>query len=123
MKFFLKKFVFVLLLAILPVQGYAAIVMPMCQQELPASALDTVAHSLPVGHDHSHETTTPDHEHPLAAGDIGSDHCSTASAFAIPAFAAALPAATASERSLFLATSVSGHVPEQPQRPPRQFLV
>ena len=111
MKRFVKKFVFALLIAVLPIQGFAAMVMPMCQQEPAASALDAAAHA--------HEATVPDHDHPLAAGDFGSDHCGTASAFAILVIATTLAAASGSERSLFFATSVSGHIPEQPQRPPR----
>jgi len=115
----LKKLVLALLIAVLPMQGFAAVVMPLCQQAPAASALDTAAHSHAGGYDHGHEATAPDHDHPLAAGYFGSDHCGTASAFAIPVIATTLPAASGSERSLFLATSVSGHIPEQPQRPPR----
>ena len=116
----IRKFVLALLIAVLPLQGFAAIVTPLCQQEPAASALDAAAH--PGGHDHDHEATTPDH-HPLAAGDSGFDHCGTASAFAIPVMAAKLPAASASEHNLFLATAISGHIPEQPQRPPRAVLL
>ena len=115
----MKKFVLALLIALLPLQGFAAIVMPLCQQEPAASALDAAAHSHPGGHDHAHEAAASDHDHPLAAGDFGSDHCCTASAFALPVVAITLPAAPGSERSLFFAASVSGHIPEQPQRPPR----
>lgn len=116
---FLKKFVLALLIAVLPLQGFAAVVMPLCQQEPAASALDSATHSHTSGQDHSHEATAPDHDQPLAAGDFGSDHCGAASAFALPVIATAPPTASGSERSLFLATSVSGHIPEQPQRPPR----
>lgn len=119
LKSFLKKLVLTLLIAVLPLQGIAAMVMPMCQQEPAASALDVAAHAHTGGYDHAHEATVPDHDRPLAAGDFGSDHCSTASAFAIPVIATTLAAESGSERSLFLATSVSGHIPEQPQRPPR----
>ena len=114
-----NKFVLAFLIAVLPMQGFAAVVMPLCQQGPAALVSDAATHSHPDGHDHKHEATTPDHDHPLAAGDFGSDHCGATSAFAIPVIAATLPAASGSERSLFLATSVSGHVPEQPQRPPR----
>ena len=119
LKSFLKKLVLALLIAVLPIQGIAVKVMPMCQQEPAASALDAAAHSDTGRHDHAHEATVPDHDHPLAAGDFDSDHCGTASAFAIPVIATTLAAASGLERSLFLATSVSGHIPEQPQRPPR----
>lgn len=115
----LKKLVLALLIAVLQLQGFAVIVMPLCQQEPAASALDAAAHSHPGGHDHNHEATTPDHDHPLAASDFSSDHCNTGSAFAIPVMSTGLVPAATAERSWFAAAYRSGFIPEQPQRPPR----
>lgn len=119
----LKTFLLALLIAILPLQGFAAIAMPACHQGQAVSAGDADVPSHHGGHDHSHEAPAPDHGQPHPAGHFGYDHCGTAAAFAIPVIATTLPAVSVAERSLFFAAFVSGHIPEQPQRPPRAVLI
>ena len=115
----IKQFVLVLLIAVLPVQALAAIVVPLCKQGIATSVAAVADRTQHDGDHHDHDAPAPGHEHPSLAGDHGSDHCGAGFAFAIPVVAPMLPAASRSERSLFSATYVLGHIPEQPQRPPR----
>ena len=118
----IKQFVLVLLIAVLPVQALAAIVVPLCKQGIATSVVAVADHTQHDGDHHDHDAPAPGHEHPFTAGEVGSDHCGTGSAVAVPMTVTKLPSTPSSERSLFLATSVSGHIPEQPQRPPRAVL-
>jgi len=114
----MKKLVLALLIAVLPLQGVAAIAASLCQQDLPNSTAAVADHPHHDGGSHDHDAPAPGHEHPLIASEVGSDHCSAGCAFAIPMMSAgAAPAATA-ERSWFAAAYYSGFIPEQPQRPP-----
>jgi len=116
----MKKFALVMLIAVLPVQALAAIVVPLCKQGI---ATSVVAVADQTQHDgDQRDAPAPGHEHPFTAGEVGSDHCGAGSAVAVPMTVTKLPSTPSSERSLFLATSVSGHIPEQPQRPPRAVL-
>lgn len=110
----MKKFALVMVLAAFPVQALAAIVVPLCHQDVTvASARD---HGIQGGDQHDHDA--PDQSQPQTVGDVGSDHCSAGSAFAIPVtLTKPAPAATA-ERGWFAAAHRSGFIPEQPQRPP-----
>ncbi len=118
----MKKLVLVLLIAVLPVQALAAIVVPLRQQDVPASVVAVADHTHHDGDHHDHDVPAPGHDHPIAASDFGSYHCDPGSALATPVMATKPPAAPGSERNLFLATSISGYIPEQPQRPPRAVL-
>lgn len=113
----MKKLALALLIALLPVQALAAIVAPLCQQDVPTSVVAVADHSHHDGDHHDHDIPAPGHDHPIAASDFGSYDCDPGSAFATPVMATKPPAAPGSERNLFF---VSGHIPEQPQRPPRQ---
>jgi ABC-type Zn2+ transport system substrate-binding protein/surface adhesin len=116
----LKRLALVMVMAVLPVQGFAAVVIPVCQNDpTHASSVAESDHRHADGHDHGHDSSAPDHGHPIAAGDYASDHCSTVPAFAILVMISTslAPAATA-ERSWFPAAHRSGFIPEQPQRPP-----
>ena len=120
----LKRLALVMVMAALPLQGFAAIVIPVCQND-PAhgSSVGKSDHGHADGHDHGHDSSAPDHDHPIAAGDFGSDHCGTGSAFVIPVMISTSPApAATAERSWFAAAYCSGFIPEQPQRPPRSVL-
>ena len=112
----LKRLALVMAMAAFPVQGLAAVVIPVCQyNDTSGSSVAEYDHRHADGHDH--DASAPDH--PIAASDFGSDHCSTGSACAIPVMSTGpAPAATA-ERGWFAAAYRSGFIPEQPQRPPR----
>ncbi len=112
----LNKFVLMLLIAVLPLQALAAIVVPLFQQGVPASVASVADHTHHDGDDH--DAPVPGHEHPFAAGDFGSDHCGAGCAFEIPMMSAGLAPAATAERSWFAAAHRSGFIPEQPQRPP-----
>lgn len=117
----MKKFALVMMMMVLPLQGLAAVFVSVCNNDSThGSSVGKSDHQHADQHDH--DAFAPDHDHPLAANDLGSDHCGTGSAVAVPMTATKLPATPSSEHSLFLATSVSGHIPEQPQRPPRAVL-
>jgi hypothetical protein len=109
-----KKIALVLLIAALPLQASAAIVIPRCQQDV-AAARDHAHHD---GHQHDHGAPAQDHDHPLKAGDPGSDHCSAGSAIAPPAAPFGWAGGPAVQRYSFAFTRCSSFVPEQPQRPP-----
>ncbi len=112
-----KHLALVMVMVVLPLQGFAAAVISVCQND--------PAHGPSVGsseHRHAdkrdHAASAPDQDQPLTVGDTGSDHCGAESAFAIPAILTGpAPAATA-ERGWFAAAYRSGFIPEQPQRPP-----
>ena len=112
----MKKLVLVLLIAVLPVQALAAIVVPLCKQGIATSVVAVADHTQHDG-DH-HDAPAPGHEHPFTAGEVGSDHCGVGFAFAIPMMSAGLAPAATAERSWFAAAYRSGFIPEQPQRPP-----
>ncbi len=114
----MKKFVLMLLIAVLPVQALAAIVAPLCQQGVPASVAAVADHSHHDGDHHDHDAPAPGHQHPFTAGEVGSDHCGAGCASAIPMMSAGLAPAATAERSWYLAAYCSGFIPEQPQRPP-----
>ncbi len=118
-----KRLALVMVMVALPLQGLAAVVIPVCQSD-PAqeSSAAKSEHRHADKHDHDHGAPAPDHDHPIAASDFGSDHCGAGLAFAIPVMATKPPAAPGSEHSVFLATSISEHIPEQPRRPPRAAL-
>ena len=119
----IKRLALVMLMAACSLQGLAAVVIPVCQNDpTHGSSVAKSDHRHADKHDYDHDAPAPDHDHPIAASDFGSDHCSTGSAVAVPVTAIKLPSTPSSERSLFLATSISGHIPEQPQRPPRAVL-
>lgn len=117
----IKQFVLMMMMMALPLQGLAAVFVSVCKDD-PTHGSSVVKSYHQHADKHAHDAPAPDHDHPLAANDCGSDHCGTGSAVAVPMTAAWLPATPSSEHSLFLATSISGHVPEQPQRPPRAIL-
>lgn len=117
----MKKFALVMMMMALPLQGLAAIVIAVCQID-PAQGSSVVKSDHQHADKHDHDAPAPDHDHPLAASDVGSDHCSTGSAVAVPITVTKLPSTPGSERSLFFAAYVLGHIPEQPQRPPRAVL-
>jgi len=117
----MKKFALVMMMMALPLQGLAAVFISVCPND-PTHGSSVVKSDHQHADKHDHDAPAPDHDHPLAASDVGSDHCSTGSAVAVPMTVTKLPSAPSSERSLFLATSISGHIPEQPQRPPRAVL-
>ena len=113
----MKKLALVLLIAVLPVQAFAAIIAPLCQQDTAAAP----GHGIHGVHQHVHDA--PDQDQPLTVGDAGSDYCGAGSAFAIPvALTEPAPAAATAERGWFVAPYRSGFIPEQPQRPPRAVL-
>ena len=116
----MKKFALVMMIMImaLPLQGLAASVISVCQND-PTHGSSVVKFDYQHADIHDRDAPAPDHDHPLAASDIGSDHCSSGSAFAVQVTATKLPATPNSGHNLFLPTSFSGHFPEQPQRPPR----
>ena len=113
----MKKFALVMMMLALPLQGLAAVFISVCQYD-PAHGSSAVKTDHQHADQHGHDAPAPDHDHPLAANDFGSDHCGTGSAVAVPMTATKLPATPSPEHSLFLAISFSGHIPEQPQRPP-----
>lgn len=120
-----RRLVVAMVTAALPVQGFAAVVIPVCQNDpTHGASVGKSDQRQADGHDHGHDSPAPDHDHSITAGDVGSDHCSTGSAFAIPVMisTSSVPAATA-ERSWFAAAYCFGFIPEQPQRPPRSVLV
>jgi len=117
----MKKFALVMMMMALPLQGLAAVFISVCQND-PTHGSSAVKSDHQHADKHDRDAPAPDHDHPLAANDFGSDHCSTGSAVAVPVTASKLPATPNSGYSLFLATSFSGHIPEQPQRPPRAVL-
>jgi len=117
----MKKFALVMMMMVLPLQGLAAVFVSVCKND-PAHGSSVVKSDHQHADQHDRDAPAPDHDHPLAASDVGSDHCGTGSAVAVPMTVTKLPSTPSSERSLFLATSVSGHIPEQPQRPPRAVL-
>jgi hypothetical protein len=112
----IKKIALVLLIAALPLQALAAIVMPLCRQDVAAASAHDHAHH--DGHQHDHGAPAQDHDHPLKAGDLGSDHCSAESAIAPPAAPFGWAGGPAVQRYSFAFTRCSSFVPEQPQRPP-----
>ncbi len=116
----LKRLTLVVVMAVLPLQGLAAVVIPVCQyDDTSGSSLAGFDHRHADEHDHDHGATIADLDHPIAASDSGSDHCSTGSAFAIPVMSTKPAPAATTERSWFAAAYRSGFIPEQPQRPPR----
>jgi len=114
----IKQFVLVLLIAVLPLQALAAIVAPLCQQDVPASVVVLADHAHHDGDHHDHDAPAPGHQHPFTAGGVGSDHCGAGCAFAIPMMSAGMAPAATAERNWFAAAYCSGFIPEQPQRPP-----
>jgi len=114
----IKQFVLVLLIAVLPLQALAAIVAPLCQQDVPASVAAVADHAHHDGDHHDHDAPAPGHQHPFTAGGVGSDHCGAGCAFAIPMMSAGMAPAATAERNWFAAAYCSGFIPEQPQRPP-----
>lgn len=118
-----KRLALVIVMAALPLQGLAAVVIPVCQNDpTQGSSAAKSDHRHADKHNHDHDAPAPDHDPPIAASDFGSDHCSAGFAFAIPMISLGpAPAATA-ERNWFAAAYRSGFIPEQPQRPPRSVL-
>jgi len=112
-----KRLALVMVMAVLPLQGLAAVVIPVCQND-PTHGSSVAKSDHRHADKHDHDAPAPDHDHPLAASDFGSDHCSTGSAFAIPVMSAGLAPAATAERNWFAAAYRSGFIPEQPQRPP-----
>lgn len=111
-----KKIALVLLIAALPLQALAAIAMPLCRQDVAAvSAHDHAHHD---GHEHDRGAPAQDHDHPLTAIDLGTDHCSAGSAIAPPAAPFGWAGGPAVQRHSFAVVHCFGFVPEQPQRPP-----
>jgi len=117
----IKQFALVMMMMALPLQGLAAVFISVCPND-PTHGSSVVKSDHQHADKHDHDAPAPDRDHPLAASDVGSDHCGTGSAVAVPMTVTKLPSTPSSERSLFLATSISGHIPEQPQRPPRAVL-
>lgn len=113
-----KRLALVMVMAVLPLQGLAAVVTPVCQNDAKhGSSVGNSDHRHADRHDH--DASSPDQDQPLTVGDAGPDHCGAGSAFAIPVILTEpAPAATA-ERGGFAAACRSGFIPEQPQRPPR----
>ena len=105
----LKRLALVMVMATLPVQGLAAVVIPICQYD------NTPGLSIA---EYDHDASVPDRDHPIAASDLGSDHCGASGSFAIPVMGEVLAPAADAERSIFVAAYCSGFIPEQPQRPP-----
>ena len=112
----IKKIALVLLIAALPLQALAAIVMPLCRQDVAAASVHDPAHR--DGHQHDHDAPAQDRDRPLTANDLGSDHCSAGSAFAPPAARFGWAGGPAGQSHGFIAIEFSSFVPEQPQRPP-----
>jgi hypothetical protein len=104
----------VVLIAALPLQTFAVIATPHCQQDV-AGAHD---HAHPNGDPHDHDAPGRDHEHPLTSGDPASDHCGAGSAFAPPAASVGWASESTVPRDSFIAAHCFGFIPEQPQRPP-----
>jgi len=103
------------LIAALPLQAFAAIVMPHCQQD--EAAAHDQAH--PNGHRHDRGAPANGHEHPSSSSDLASDHCGAGSVFAPPAASLCWASGSAVQRDSFTTAHCFGFVPEQPQRPPR----
>src|SRR3990172_11480501 len=103
----IKQFALVMMMMALPLQGLAAVFISVCPND-PTHGSSVVESDHQHADKHNHDAPAPDHDHPLAANDLGSDHCGTGSAVAVPMTATRLPATPSSEHSLFLATSVSG---------------
>jgi hypothetical protein len=112
----IKKIALVLLIAALPLQALAAIVIPLCRQDVAAASVHDQAHH--DGQQHDHGAPMQDHDHPLTSGDLGSDHCSAGSAFALPAARFGWAGGPAVQRHSFAAAHCSSFIPEQPQHPP-----
>lgn len=108
----MKKLALALLIAVLPVQALAAIVAPLCQQDV-AAAPDHGIHGV-----HQHDHDAPDQSQPLTVGDAGSDYCGAGSVFALPATHFGWAGSPPVQRDSATATHWSGFIPEQPQRPP-----
>ena len=114
----LKRLALVLMMMALPAHGLATIIIAFCQFDAPASSSAAHQHGYGGAHDHDRDASAPDHVHPPAAGDLGSDHCGASGSFAIPMMFTGLAPAVDAERSVFVAAYCSGFIPEQPQRPP-----
>jgi ABC-type nickel/cobalt efflux system permease component RcnA len=110
----IKKIALVLLIATLPLQAFAAIVIPRCQQNM-AAAHDHAHHD---GHQHDRDAPAQDHDHPLTSNDLTSDHCGAGSVFAPPAASVGWASGSTVQRGSFTAAHCFRFIPEQPQRPP-----
>jgi len=109
-----RKIALVVLIAALPLQAFAVMVILHCQQDA-AAALD---HAHPNGVQHDHDAPGHDHEHPLTSSDPASDHCGAGFAFAPPAATVGWADDPAVPRERFTAAHRFGFIPEQPQRHP-----
>jgi hypothetical protein len=109
-----RRIALVLLIAALPLQTFAAIVIPHCQRDV-AAAHDPAHHD---GDQHDHNAPAQDHDHPLTSNDLTSDHCGAGSVFAPPAASVGWAGGSTVQRDSFTAAHCFGFVPEQPQRPP-----
>ena len=114
----MKRLVLVLVIAALPTQALAVLVTPICHQDISASPAPAHHHANAESGQHDHPTPLSDHNHPLTMGDLGMDHCSSGCAFALPVTLSNAIFASGSGHSSAAAVRFSGHIPEQPHRPP-----
>ena len=116
MRSFCKILILLLVVAALPLRGYAAVPADLCAEHHGGAV---VSHA--EGHDHNsdHGAGAPDAGHsPTAAG---CSHCASCSVGASLAPEPVRPVATApagAARIPFFDARISGHVPDHPHRPP-----
>jgi hypothetical protein len=115
----MKRLVLVLVIAALPTQALAVIVKPVCEQDVSASPAPAHHHANAGSGQHDHPAPLAGHDHPLTMDDLGLDHCGSGCALGLLVIPDKVIFASASEHSSVAATRFSGHIPEQPQRPPR----
>ena len=113
----MNRVVLALLIVALPLQPFAAIVTPHCQQD----SVNVQGHANQNGDRHDHAVSAQDQHDPLASTDSGPDHCGTESVFASATANVGWAGGTTVQCDSFTAVRCSSFIPEQPQRPPLPF--
>jgi hypothetical protein len=113
---FLKILIVLLIVAALPLRGYAAVAAELCAGHHGGAQ---AAHAAEHDHDSSHETVGHDGDHPSSLSICS--HCASCSVGASLAPDSARPVAlliAGAVRIPFLGARKPGYVPDHPDRPP-----
>ena len=114
MRGFCRILILLLVVAVLPLRGYAAVAVDLCAAHHGGAA---PAHA--VGHDHGHDTTGPDGDQSSMAAVCGlCSTCSVGASFAPEAVRPVAAASAGADRIPFFDARKPGHVPDHPHRPP-----